>query len=506
MRRHLQLISRVSTIAQELRALIKFRPWSRNQSTIANGKHEQSSFLESVDVYFDKAAAVSTTAPDILALIKACNCVVKLQFPLKRSTGEVEVIQAYRAQHSHHRLPRGIRMAPTVDAEETMALAALMTFKCAVVDVPFGGAKGGIRIDPRKYSMQEKEAIIRRYTSELAKRNFIGPAVDVLAPDYGTGSQEMAWIRDTYQQLHISELNASACVTGKPLEEGGIRGRKEATGLGLFFCLQEFFNDEELLRGVKLSQGIKGKTFVVQGFGNVGGNAINYIHGAGGKIIAIIEHNGGIVDESGEGLDIPKLKDYFNMNRTVTGFPAAKTIRETEGILEMACDVLIPAALESQIHMENAPRIKAKIVAEAANGPVTAAAEAILERNGIVILPDLLMNAGGVSVSYFEWLQNLNHVSYGRMSRRLEEHNKMDLINALERQLEKSLSSDLRMKAFRGNTELDFVWSGLEETMLAAWNNVKNTAEKRGCNLRTAAYLIAIERIAAFYQVHGIFP
>ncbi|KAJ7524104.1 hypothetical protein O6H91_18G077900 [Diphasiastrum complanatum] len=456
MRRHLQLISRVSTIAQELRALIKFRPWSRNQSTIANGKHEQSSFLESVDVYFDKAAAVSTTAPDILALIKACNCVVKLQFPLKRSTGEVEVIQAYRAQHSHHRLPRGIRMAPTVDAEETMALAALMTFKCAVVDVPFGGAKGGIRIDPRKYSMQEKEAIIRRYTSELAKRNFIGPAVDVLAPDYGTGSQEMAWIRDTYQQLHISELNASACVTGKPLEEGGIRGRKEATGLGLFFCLQEFFNDEELLRGVKLSQGIKGKTFVVQGFGNVGGNAIN--------------------------------------------------IRETEGILEMACDVLIPAALESQIHMENAPRIKAKIVAEAANGPVTAAAEAILERNGIVILPDLLMNAGGVSVSYFEWLQNLNHVSYGRMSRRLEEHNKMDLINALERQLEKSLSSDLRMKAFRGNTELDFVWSGLEETMLAAWNNVKNTAEKRGCNLRTAAYLIAIERIAAFYQVHGIFP
>ncbi|KAJ7524105.1 hypothetical protein O6H91_18G077900 [Diphasiastrum complanatum] len=458
MRRHLQLISRVSTIAQELRALIKFRPWSRNQSTIANGKHEQSSFLESVDVYFDKAAAVSTTAPDILALIKACNCVVKLQFPLKRSTGEVEVIQAYRAQHSHHRLPTkgGIRMAPTVDAEETMALAALMTFKCAVVDVPFGGAKGGIRIDPRKYSMQEKEAIIRRYTSELAKRNFIGPAVDVLAPDYGTGSQEMAWIRDTYQQLHISELNASACVTGKPLEEGGIRGRKEATGLGLFFCLQEFFNDEELLRGVKLSQGIKGKTFVVQGFGNVGGNAIN--------------------------------------------------IRETEGILEMACDVLIPAALESQIHMENAPRIKAKIVAEAANGPVTAAAEAILERNGIVILPDLLMNAGGVSVSYFEWLQNLNHVSYGRMSRRLEEHNKMDLINALERQLEKSLSSDLRMKAFRGNTELDFVWSGLEETMLAAWNNVKNTAEKRGCNLRTAAYLIAIERIAAFYQVHGIFP
>uniref|UniRef100_A0A7I4D9N6 Glutamate dehydrogenase n=1 Tax=Physcomitrium patens TaxID=3218 RepID=A0A7I4D9N6_PHYPA len=417
-------------------------------------------FLESVDIYFDKAAAIAATTPDILAQIKACNNILKVQFPLKCANGTVELIEAYRAQHSHHRLPvkGGIRMAPNVDADETMALAALMTFKCAVVDVPFGGAKGGIKIDPTKYSANEKEAIIRRYTSELVRKNFIGPSIDVPAPDYGTGPQEMAWIKDTFEHLQPNDINGSACVTGKPLEEGGIDGRQEATGLGVYFCLREFLNDEALVAKLGLTTGIKGKTFIVQGFGNVGRHTID--------------------------------------------------VKFAQGILELPCDVLIPAALETQIHSGNAGNIKAKIVAEAANGPVTPLAETMLEDNDVVILPDLLLNAGGVTVSYFEWLKNLNHIHFGRMSRRMEERGKTALIDALENQFGNGhrFSDEVRSQVVKGNTEVDFVWSGLEETMLLSWENVKRTSQGRNCNYRTAAYLIAIERIATCYRVSGIFP
>ncbi|KAG0579860.1 hypothetical protein M758_4G130600 [Ceratodon purpureus] len=472
--------------------------------------HGDPSFLESVDIYFDKAAAIASTTPDILAQIKACNNVLKVQFPLKCANGTVELIEAYRAQHSHHRLPvkGGIRMAPNVDADETMALAALMTFKCAVVDVPFGGAKGGIKIDPTKYSMNEKEAIIRRYTSELVRKNFIGPSIDVPAPDYGTGPQEMAWIKDTYEHLQPNDINGSACVTGKPLEEGGIDGRTEATGLGVFFCLREFLNDEALVAKLGMTTGIKGKTFIVQGFGNVGRHTVDYIYGAGGKIIAIAEADGGLVDESGNGLDIPAVKAYHKKKGTITGFPDAKTMKFAPSILELPCDVLIPAALESQIHSANAGNIKAKIVAEAANGPVTPLAEAILEDNDVVILPDLLLNAGGVTVSYFEWLKNINHIHFGRMSRRMEERGKRVLIDALENEFGNGhrFSDEVRSEVVKGNTEVDFVWSGLEETMLSSWENVKHTAQERNCNFRTAAYLIAIERIATCYRVSGIFP
>ncbi|KAJ7544655.1 hypothetical protein O6H91_09G087800 [Diphasiastrum complanatum] len=417
-------------------------------------------FLQAVDFYFDKAAAIASVSPDILAQIKACNNILRVQFPLKCSNGTVELIEAYRAQHSHHRLPvkGGVRMAPNVNGEEIMALAALMTFKCAVVDVPFGGAKGGIKIDPTKYSLNEKEAIMRRYTSELVKKKFIGPAIDVPAPDYGTGPQEMAWIKDTYEHMKSTDINGAACVTGKPLEEGGIHGRHEATGLGVFFCLREFLNDQDLVKKLHMSPGVKGKTFIIQGFGNVGRNLVD--------------------------------------------------IRDPAKILELPCDVLIPAALESQVHSENASRIKAQIIAEAANGPVTPSAEAILEKNGAVILPDLLLNAGGVTVSYFEWLKNLNHIHFGRMSRRMEESGKKVLLEALEQEFESKnkLSDDLRKELVKGNTEIDFVWSGLEETMLVSWANVRSTAERKDCNYRTAAYLIAIERIATCYRVNGIFP
>ncbi|KAI5058946.1 hypothetical protein GOP47_0025265 [Adiantum capillus-veneris] len=469
----------------------------------------EASFLEAVDIYFDKAAKLAASTPDILNQIKACNNLLKLQFPLKRLDGTVQLIEAYRAQHSHHRLPvkGGIRMAPNVEANETMALAALMTFKCAVVDIPFGGAKGGIKVDPTKYSPIEKEAIIRRYTSELVKKSFIGPALDVPAPDYGTGPQEMAWIKDTYEQLR-SDINGSACVTGKPLEEGGIHGRQESTGLGVFFCLREFFTNQEYMKSLGLDLGIKGKSFIVQGFGNVGRHTSTFVQAAGGRVIAIAELDGGLVDETGIGLDIAQIQRYQAQNGTISGFPKAKTVLETSHLLELPCDVLIPAALESQIHAGNATRIQARIIAEAANGPVTPAAEKILEERGVVILPDLLLNAGGVTVSYFEWLKNLNHIHFGRMSRRMEEHGKQEFLNAIEHQFGNGhkLSEDVRRLLVKGNTEADFVSSGLEETMLVSWEKVRNTAKQRGCNLRTAAYLIAIERIATCYRLSGIFP
>ncbi|BBM96727.1 glutamate dehydrogenase (NAD(P)+) [Marchantia polymorpha subsp. ruderalis] len=495
------------TVRQALGQIVETKDSVENHGAAPHG---DPNFLESVDIYFDRAAAYAQSTPDILAQIKACNNVMRLQFPLKCGNGTVELIEAYRAQHSHHRLPvkGGIRMAPNVDANETMALAALMTFKCAVVDVPFGGAKGGIKIDPNKYTSTEKETIIRRYTSELVKKNFIGPALDVPAPDYGTGPQEMAWIKDTFEHLRPTDINGSACVTGKPLEEGGIDGRQEATGLGVFFCVREFLNDKELVSKLNMNPGVKGKTFIVQGFGNVGRHTADKLAAAGGKIIAVAEYDGGIVDETGEGLDITAIKAYQATKKSILGFPGTTTRRDSGEILELECDVLIPAALESQIHSRNAHRIKAKVIAEAANGPVTPRAEVILEKRGIVILPDLLLNAGGVTVSYFEWLKNLNHMHFGRMSRRMEESGKKALIDALENQFGNGtkLSEDLRSQIVKGNTEVDFVYSGLEETMLVSWDNVRRTAQIKGCNYRTAAYLIAIERIATCYKVSGIFP
>ncbi|XP_002961784.2 glutamate dehydrogenase, mitochondrial [Selaginella moellendorffii] len=468
------------------------------------------SFLDSVDHYFNKAAEISSVDKGLLAFIKACNSIIKFHVPLKRACGKLELIEGYRAQHSHHRLPvkGGIRLGPNVDANETMALAALMTYKCAVVNVPFGGAKGSVRIDPSKYTSTEKEAILRRYTVELVRRNYMGPAIDVPAPDYGTGSLEMAWIKDTYSFLRHTDINASGCVTGKPISEGGIQGRQEATGLGAFFVLREFFNDEDLVRKVGLTRGVKDKTFIVQGLGNVGLHASEFIHKAGGRIIAIAERHGGLVDETGKGLDIEVVKSYHKKNGTLNGLPNVKNITDTEKILELPCDVLIPAALESQIHSGNADRIKAKVIAEAANGPLTPAADKILEGKGVVILPDLLVNAGGVTVSYFEWLKNLNHIEFGRMTRRMEEHGKRVLLSALENQYGNGhkIPTSLRDELSRGNTEVDFVHSGLEETMVTGWENVKKTAQEKGCSFRKAAYLVAIERIAKSIGDQGIFP
>lgn len=464
-------------------------------------------FLDSVNSYFDKAAALMKHPKGLLDQIRVCNSVYYMQFPV-RIKGDVQVVQAWRAEHSHHKLPAkgGIRYAMTVDEEEVQALAALMTYKCAVVDVPFGGGKGGIRIDPKAYTVEELERITRRYTVELIKKNFIGPSVDVPAPDYGTGPREMAWIADTYQAFATDEINALACVTGKPVGQGGVRGRTAATGRGLFFGVVEATNDAKLMKQLKMSVGLQGKRVIVQGFGNVGYHAAKFLQQGGAEIVGIIEWDGAVVNA--KGIDVEELNAHRNKTGTITGFAKAKTIKDGNSVLEYECDILVPAALESQIHKDNAARIKAKIIAEGANGPITAPAEEILLKKGVAVLPDMYLNAGGVVVSYFEWLKNLSHVRFGRMDKRFEEATNTQIVNTIERLTGKSLSNYERAMMARGAGEEDLVNSGLEDTMISSYHTIMEVywGDKRVKDLRTAAFISAIDKIATSYMSLGIFP
>ena len=374
------------------------------------------SFFGEVNKSFDKAAAFTEHDPGLLAQIKACSSIYHMQFPLRRDDGSIEVIYGWRAEHSHHRNPTkgGIRFSTAVSQDEVEALAALMSYKCAIVDVPFGGAKGGVCIDRSKYSAGELERITRRLTLELVKKNFIGPAVDVPAPDYGTGAQEMAWIADTYQILSRHEIDPLGCVTGKPIAAGGIRGRVEATGLGVYYGVREACGDDELGHG--LSPGLAGKRVVVQGFGNVGYHAAKFFQELGDcRVIAIGEYD--CVAYAPNGLPIDALYRHRLEHATFEGFPDVEIITDPSKVLEIECEILVPAALEHVVTDENVKRINAKLIAEAANGPLTSFASDHLHERGVVVLPDVYLNAGGVTVSYFEWLKNLEHVRFGRMEK-----------------------------------------------------------------------------------------
>lgn len=466
------------------------------------------SFLEQVDRFFDKAAALTTHDRSLLSQIRVCNFVCRFSFPIERDNGTIEVISAWRAEHSNHKLPTkgGIRFSPEVSEDEVCALAALMTHKCAIVNVPFGGAKGGVRIDHRQYSTEELERITRRFTFELNRKNFIGPGVDVPAPDFGTGGKEMSWIADTYQSLNNGELNALACVTGKPVELGGIRGRTEATGLGVFFGIREACQIDEDMKPLGLTTGVDGKTVIIQGFGNVGFHTAKYFQEAGAKIIAIAEYDGTIVNP--HGLDIIAVDQHRSESGSIINSPDSMPLPPGVSALEMECDILIPAALESVITKENAPRIKAKIIGEAANGPTTAEADEILRQREILIIPDAYLNAGGVTVSYFEWLKDLSHVRFGRMEKRFEELAFRRLLSAVENATQKQFGEDMLRVLSQGAGEHDLVRSGLEETMLAAYQEIRETKYRLDgkADLRTAAFVNSINKIALCYGDMGIFP
>jgi glutamate dehydrogenase (NAD(P)+) len=406
-------------------------------------ENQEYSFFESVVKSFDKAAKFTSWDPGVLEQIKACNSVYRMKFPV-RVGDQIEVIEAYRVQHSHHKTPckGGIRFSMEVNQDEVMALAALMTYKCAIVNVPFGGGKGGIKIDPKKYTPYELEKITRRYTAELIKKNFIGPGTDVPAPDYGTGEREMAWILDTYVAMHPGEVDAAGCVTGKPVSQGGVRGRKEATGLGVFFGIREVCNMPDVMEKLGLSTGVEGKTVVVQGLGNVGYHSAKFFREAGCKVVGIGEFEGAIYSENG--LNEEEVFQHRKKTGSILNFPGAKNLSKNSEVLEMPCDILIPAALENVIDAENAPRVKAKIIGEAANGPLTPEADEIFSGKGMLVVPDMYLNAGGVTVSYFEWLKNLSHVRYGRLGKRFDENMNKHILGQIEELTGKKVSTSER--------------------------------------------------------------
>jgi glutamate dehydrogenase (NAD(P)+) len=466
------------------------------------------SMFDFVNAYFDRAAVGSAYPPGLLDVIKACNSVYRFSFPFKRKDGSFETINAWRVEHSQHKMPTkgGIRYAPFVDEEEVKALAALMTYKCAIVDLPYGGAKGAVQLDPKQYDTSELERITRRYTHELIKKNFIGPGIDVPAPDYGTSEREMAWIVDTYLAHHPGALDGLAAVTGKPIAEGGVRGRREATGRGLFFALREACGITEDMRALGLSPGLDGKRVVVQGLGNVGYHAAKFCRDGGAVIVAIAEYDGAIANP--KGLDPDAVMAHRRASGSILGLPGASDITPTAAALELDCDVLIPAALENVLTGENAPRIKARIVLEGANGPTTPDAEQIFRDRGILVVPDVYANAGGVTVSYFEWLKNLSHVRFGRLEKRLEEADETRFVRALESLTGKRISDDERKLLIHGSDEQDIVNSGLEETMVVAYHAIRDAHKQNPAlgDLRAGAFRTAIDKIARSYMELGVYP
>ena len=466
------------------------------------------SFFNNVSFYFDLAASFTDHPKGLLEQIKACNSVYSFQFPARTSSG-YEVITGWRVQHSHHKLPvkGGIRYSEDASEDEVKALAALMTYKCAVMDVPFGGAKGAVKINPKNYTVAELEQITRRYTSELIKKNFIGPGVDVPAPDYGTGQREMSWIADTYAAFHPGEIDALACVTGKPVSQGGVRGRLEATGRGVCYGLREACSHRDDMKRLGLGKGLQNKRVVVQGLGNVGYHAAKFLQQQGGAlIVGLAEYEGAIYNP--KGLDVEAVMKHRKESGSLLDFPGTTNLGSREEALELDCDILIPAALENQITVENAPRVRAKIVAEAANGPVTAEAEAELLRNGVMVIPDIYLNAGGVTVSYFEWLKNLSHVRFGRMGKRFEQTTSENLLRVVEEATGRRLSDAERMTVARGADEIGLVNSGLEESMAVAYNQIRETwkSDPNIPGLRTAAFIVTINKIATCYAELGVFP
>jgi len=463
------------------------------------------SFCENVDRMADKAIAVLGLERGLAEAIKGCNAVLELSFPVEIK-GKIEVFRGWRALHSIHRLPSkgGIRYATGVNQDEIKALAALMSYKCAIVDVPFGGSKGGLCIDPSRYTRDEMRLITRRFTRELATRGFLSPSTNVPAPDMGTGQREMAWILDTYKHLHPDDINYVACVTGKPIHFGGVHGRVEATGRGVQYAVREFFRHDDDVRAAGLTPGLGGKRMVLQGLGNVGYHAGKFLSEEDGVLVtAIIERDGAVVDE--EGLDVERVKTYLIEHGGVKGLPGARFVEDGASVLEMDCEILLPAALEGVLHSGNAGRIKARLVVEAANGPTTFEADRILNERGITVLPDAYVNAGGVVVSYFEWVRNLSHMRFGRMEKRFEESRGRHIIEAIEKVSGEKVSPRTLKDLTSGPDELSLVRSGLDDTMRSAYEQIRLEKEKRGLgDYRTAAFVIAIEKISRAYLDVGV--
>ena len=461
-------------------------------------------FLDSVNKMFDQSADLLNLSNGLAEKIKVANSTYTVRFGV-RLRDKLETFTGFRSVHSEHWEPvkGGIRYSPFASQMEVEALAALMSYKCSLMDLPFGGSKGALIVDPKKWSKRELQRITRRFTQELAKRDLIHPSQNVPGPDMGTGEDEMAWMADEYKRLHPTEIDALACVTGKPVRKGGIEGRIEATGRGIQYVLKEFFEHPEDYKKAKFSPGLEGQKIIIQGFGNVGYHAAKFLsEEEDSRITAIIEHKGSVIND--EGIDVESLKNHFDEKGSFEGFDGFTS--DSNKILEKKCDILIPAAVEGVINSMNVNQINTKLIVEAANGPVTAEADQILCKKGVLIIPDFYANAGGVTVSYFEWVKNLTHMRYGLMQRREQERRQTALVDGLEEMLNQDFPSNLKDIITNGATEIDLVRSGLEETMRNGYKRISRKwhADKRISDLRTAAMVIAIKRIADSYYFLGI--
>ncbi len=460
-------------------------------------------FLDSVDKVFDDAASVLNLADHVANQIKSPNSTYKLNFGV-RIRNKIFTFTGFRCVHSEHLEPvkGGIRYALHADQAEVEALAALMSYKCALVDIPFGGSKGALILDPKIYKPSELEKITRRFAQELIKRDLINPSQNVPAPDMGTGEREMAWIADEYRKLNPVDINGFACVTGKPVNKHGIRGRVEATGRGVQYAIKEFFRHEKDKKIASIRGTLEGKTIIVQGLGNVGYHAAKFLSQEDGAIIkAVIERDGGIYSE--KGIDVDKLKKYISKTGGVKGYKGYT--KNGNELLKYECDLLIPAALEGVINKGNARNIKAKVIVEAANGPITYEADKILSSKKVII-PDLYANAGGVTVSYFEWVKNLARIRFGRLHKREEENKIEKLLLALEKMTSTSLNHKYKKNLLKGADEIDLVRSGLDDTMRQAYIDMsyKWHSTKKITDLRTSAMCIALKKIALSYETLGM--
>ena len=461
-------------------------------------------FLENVEMMVNDTINRINIDPNIVKILKVCRSVIQVKFPVKLND-KIEIFYGWRAVHSNHRLPvkGGLRFSLNVDQKEVEALALLMTFKCAVVDVPFGGAKGALLIDPNKYDEESLEKITKKFARELIRKGFLSPSRDVPAPDVGTSPREMGWILDAYKSLRPDDINHMACVTGKPIEHGGIKGRLEATGKGVHEALKEFFRHPNEIKNSGLNGQLNNQKIIIQGFGNVGLNTAKSLYEDGATIIGVAEKDGSIFNENG--ININNLEKYKFKNNTIINFPNTKNISSSDDLLSYKCDILIPAALENTITLKNVDTINAKLICEAANGPISYRADKKLNERGITIIPDIYANAGGVAVSYFEWIRNTSHIRMGRLSKRYEENRGDTIIKAIKHLSKEPLPQTMIDKLVYGANEEDIVASGLEDTMRMAFQEIlEYKAKYKFDNYRMAAYAIALKKIEKSYLELGI--
>lgn len=480
----------------------------RPQMAFSNVQGEPG-FSEMVIDYFDRASKYTNIPNDMLKIIKYPDSTLKLNIPFVKDDGTYDFVEAYRCHHKRHRLPckGGTRISPHVDLDEVEALATLMSFKLATVEVPFGGSKGGLKMDPRNYSKSETERIMRRYTIEMAKYNYIGSAVDVPGPDVGTNTWHMDIMADTYKTLYgFHDIDHMGVVTGKSIVSGGINGRNESTGLGVYYCIRNVFEKEEhepIRQNYDISQGLENKTAIVQGFGAVGYWASHFLVKDGVKIIGVQEYNGCVYNENG--IDIDALKEHLAQGNGVIGHP---DMIDNKTVIERECDILIPAALEKALNKHNCEQIKAKVIAEGGNGVSTVNADKVFEQKGILVIPDILCNAAGVTCSYLEWLKNLEHKQPGRLVTKWEEKSKQSMVVELEKQFrEQGYNIDLSnlpKEVIKGPSDLDLVYTGLEKIMNVAMRQAIATSVKKDCSLRMGVFVNAIERIYKCYENSGL--